>query len=245
MLDIELACLQIVLDQLVDELSVVTSNASLEHLHEILTDAMATTTDHSDTHSEVSQDLDRWIHEHAELQNELHQLEASLNSMQEYYLDEIDDTKQICAFEERMADSWLNARVAQLEAKFADQMDEQHDDRQQTQQKLVQNAIIAENLADYESMKMAKLDANIAMWQKRYATELRDVEDEEILHERIAANFRTERRECEEAYVRMTAMIEANANDGDAADADDGQTTDPVLGKSKRITSITANLNEP
>lgn len=234
--DIELACLQIILERLIDDLSAVTPNATSAGLTELLLAEAESVigVDSGSNDDQNGQSLKELKIEHVKLSKEYDKLRILSKSMADKFLDEIDHTKLICAYEERMIDSWTNAQIAKTETEHADQMDIRHGDRQQIHQQLLTNALIADTLSDYEMMKLAELEATLTFWHRKYANDLAEIENEEKLFERIAAKFRTERSECMMAFDKMTAaIIEANQ-----------MKSNPVVGiADKRFTTI--NSIEP
>lgn len=94
-------------------------------------------------------------------------------------LDEIEDTKNVCRAEEKMLAKWEEAQLAQTEAAHATSMETIKSEISQFERNANLEDFTAGILADYQQIKIGKLDELIERWQRKRDSDFMDLQIQE------------------------------------------------------------------
>lgn len=150
-----------------------------------------------------------------EFQAELAAMTAQLDRMRSILcvtesnvLDEIEDTKNVCRAEEKMLAKWEEAQLAQTEAAHAASMEMIKNEISQFERDANVEDFTAAILADYQQIKIGKLDELIGRWQRKRDSDLMDLQIQEHKLQMDYEGFNEMRAKFEMDFMERQRVID-------------------------------------
>lgn len=132
---------------------------------------------------------------------------------------ECEEKEKTNRLEVNMVKKWENARQEQVDAVYNHELKKLHQERDDYEEKTEKELIAINEIMAFYRTKCAKLEESIELWQQRYETERKDLDEqikhteetiEDVIskHEHIRSCFEKRERFIEEYYIEQKELEE-------------------------------------